>query len=168
MNSTPRLGSYNYRFGLIAAAIGIMFSLMLYFMDMMYHQSSAIQAINILIPTALSILAILTFKKDNHGLLSIKQSVKVSVGVFLVSGIIGLIYFAFFINIIEPDFISNTAKMQADKLLEMQPELDDDFIQSQQENTEKFFYISFPFILIINIIIGVVVGFVTGLFVKKN
>lgn len=168
METSPKLGTYNYRFGLIAAGIGIVFSLMLYFMDMIYNQSPIIQAINILIPSTLAVLAIQNFKKDNNGFLSIKQSIKIGVGVFLVAGIIGLVYFTLFINTIEPDFISNTAQMQADALREARPELEESMIQMQQENTEKFFYVGFPVILIFNLFIGLIIGLVTGLFTKKS
>ena len=168
METSLKLGTYNYRFGLIAAGIGIVFSLMIYFMDMLYNQSPVIQAINILIPSTLAILAIQTFKKDNDGLLSLKQSIKIGVGVFLVAGIIGLLYFAVFINTIEPDFITNTAQMQADALREARPEMEENMIQMQQDNTENFFYASFPIILIFNLLIGLVVGLVTGIFTKKS
>ena len=168
METSPKLGSYNYRFGAIAAGIGIVFSIMLFSMDMTYNQSPVIQTVQTLIPAAVAVIAILTFKKDNSGLLSLKQSIKLGVGVFLVAGIIGLIYFAIFINLLEPDFITNTAQLQADTLRESRPEIGEDMIQMQQENIEKFFYISFPFILIINVLIGLVVGLITGLFAKKN
>ena len=67
-------------------------------MEMIYNQSPVIQAINILIPSTLAVLAILNFKKDNNGFISLKQSIKMGVGVFLVAGIIGLVYFSIFIN----------------------------------------------------------------------
>lgn len=168
METTPKLGSYSYRFGAIAAGIGILFSLMLYFMDMTYDQSPIIQAVQTLIPAAIAVFAIISFKKDNGGLLALKQAIKLGVGVFLVAGIIGLLYFAIFINFLETDFISNTAALQADALREANPELDEDVIEMQQTNTEKFFYISFPFILIMNVIFGLVVGLITGLFTKKS
>lgn len=168
METSPKLGTYNYRFGLIAAGIGIVFSLMLYFMGMLYNQSPIIQAINIIIPSTLAILAIQNFKKDNEGLLSLKQSIKMGVGVFLVAGIIGLLFFTILINTIESDFITNTAQMQADALREARPEMDESMIQMQQENTEKFFYASFPIILVFNLLIGLVVGLVTGIFTKKS
>jgi uncharacterized membrane protein len=168
METSPKLGTYNYRFGAIAAGIGIVFSIMLFSMDMTYNQSSVIQVINILIPASLAIMAILTFKKDNAGLLSLKQAIKLGVGVFLVAGIIGLTYFTIFINFIEPDYIANTAALQADALREAQPTMDEDIIEMQQTNTEKFFYISYPFILIINVFIGLIVGLITGLFTKKS
>jgi hypothetical protein len=88
--------------------------------------------------------------------------------VFLVAAIIVLAYFTFFINFIETDFISNTAAMQADALREAQPTMDEDIIEMQQTNTEKYFYISYPVILIINVFIGLIVGLVTGLFTKKS
>ena len=168
METTPRIGAYNYRFGAIAAGIGIVFSLMLYFMDMTYDQSPVIKTIQTLIPVAVAVVAILTFKKDNVGLLALKQAIKIGVGVFLIAGIIGLIYLAIFINFLEPDFVSNTAQLQAEAMREAMPELDESIIQKQQENTEKFFFVSFPIILIVNVIIGLVVGLVTGLIAKKS
>ena len=73
-----------------------------------------------------------------------------------------------FINFIDPDFISNTAALQADALREAQPTLDEDIIEMQQTNTEKFFYISYPVILILNVFLGLIVGLLTGLFTKKS
>jgi len=168
METSPKLGSYNYRHGAMAGGIGIVFSVMLFFMDMTYDQSPVIKAINILIPASMAVMAILTFKKDNTGLLSLKQAIKLGVGVFLVAAIIGLAYFTVFINFVEPEFISNTAAMQADALREAQPTMDEDIIEMQQTNTEKYFYISYPVILIINLFIGFIVGLVTGLFTKNS
>ena len=168
METSPKLGTYNYRFGAIAGGIGIVFSIMLFFMDMTYDQSPVIQAINVLIPASLAVIAITTFKKDNTDLLSLKQAIKLGVGVFLVAGIIGLAYLTVFINFVETDFISNTAALQADALREAQPTMDEDIIEMQQTNIEKYFYISYPFILIMNVLIGLVVGLVTGLFTKKS
>ena len=168
METSPKLGTYNYRYGAMAGGIAIVFSIMLFFMDMTYDQSPVIQAINILIPASMAVMATLTFKKDNTGLLSLKQAIKLGVGVFLVAAIIGLAYFTVFINFIETDFISNTAAMQADALREAQPTMDEDIIEMQQTNTEKYFYMSYPVILIINVFIGLIVGLVTGLFTKKS
>jgi len=142
--------------------------MMLFFMDMTYDQSSVIQAIQTLIPVSVAVIAIITFKKDNNGLLALKQAIKLGVGVFLVAGIIGLAYLTLFINFIDPDFISNTAALQADALREAQPTLDEDIIEMQQTNTEKYFYISYPVILIINVFLGLIVGLLTGLFTKKS
>ena len=168
METSPKLGTYSYRYGAMAGGIAIVFSIMLFFMDMTYDQSPVIQAINILIPASMAVMATLTFKKDNTGLLSLKQAIKLGVGVFLVAAIIGLAYFTVFINLIETDFISNTAAMQADALREAQPTMDEDIIEMQQTNTEKYFYMSYPVILIINVFIGLIVGLVTGLFTKKS
>lgn len=100
METTPKLGAYNYRYGAMAGGIGIAFSLMLFFMDMTYDRSSIIQIINVLIPASMAVIAITTFKKDNAGLLSLKQAIKLGVGVFLVAGIIGLAYFTVLIGLV--------------------------------------------------------------------
>ncbi len=168
METSPKLGAFNYRYGAMAGGIGIVFSIILFFMDMTYDQSPVIQAINILIPASMAVMATLTFKKDNTGLLSLKQAIKLGVGVFFVAAIIGLTYFTVFINFVETDYISNTAAMQADALREAQPTMDEDIIEMQQTNTEKYFYMIYPVILIINVFIGLIVGLVTGLFTKKS
>ena len=168
METSPKLGAFNYRYGAMAGGIGIVFSIMLFFMDMTYDQSPVIQAINILIPASMAVMATLTFKKDNTGLLSLKQAIKLGVGVFFVAAIIGLTYFTVFIIFVETDYISNTAAMQADALREAQPTMDEDIIEMQQTNTEKYFYMIYPVILIINVFIGLIVGLVTGLFTKKS
>ena len=168
METSPKLGAFNYRYGAMAGGIGIVFSIILFFMDMTYDQSPVIQAINILIPASMAVMATLTFKKDNTGLLSLKQAIKLGVGVFFVAAIIGLTYFTVFINFVETDYISNTAAMQADALREAQPTMDEDIIEMQQTNTEKYFYTIYPVILIINVFIGLIVGLVTGLFTKKS
>ena len=168
METSPKLGAFNYRYGAMAGGIGIVFSIILFFMDMTYDQSPVIQAINILIPASMAVMATLTFKKDNTGLLSLKQAIKLGVGVFFVAAIIGLTYFTVFINFVETDYISNTAAMQADALREAQPTMDEDIIEMQQTNNEKYFYMIYPVILIINVFIGLIVGLVTGLFTKKS
>jgi len=169
MTTTPKLGAYNYRFGAIAAAIGIVFSLMLHFMDMTYEQSPIIQLISYLIPTVLVIMAILNFKKNNKGLLSIGQSIKLGVGVFFVSGIIGFLYFLIYSNTLEPDFTANFAQIQAEAVREANPDLDEDIIQMQQESIQKYFYIGyFIFFLIPSLLIGLLVGLFTGIFAKKS
>ena len=168
METSPKLGAFNYRYGAMAGGIGIVFSIILFFMDMTYDQSPVIQAINILIPASMAVMATLTFKKDNTGLLSLKQAIKLGVGVFFVAAIIGLTYFTVFINFVETDYISNTAAMQADALREAQPTMGEDIIEMQQTNTEKYFYMIYPVILIINVFIGLIVGLVTGLFTKKS
>ena len=168
METSPKLGAFNYRYGAMAGGIGIVFSIILFFMDMTYDQSPVIQAINILIPASMAVMATLTFKKDNTGLLSLKQAIKLGVGVFFVAAIIGLTYFTVFINFVETDYISNTAAMQADALREAQPTMDEDIIEMQQTNNEKYFYTIYPVILIINVFIGLIVGLVTGLFTKKS
>ena len=109
MGTSPKLGAYNYRYGAMAGGIGIAFSLMLFLMGMTYDQSSIIQTINVLIPASMAVIAITTFKKDNAGLLSLKQAIKAGVGVFLVAGIIGLAYFTVFINFVETDFTSTVS-----------------------------------------------------------
>ena len=168
METSPKLGAFNYRYGAMAGGIGIVFSIILFFMDMTYDQSPVIQAINILIPASMAVMATLTFKKVNTGLLSLKQAIKLGVGVFFVAAIIGLTYFTVFINFVETDYISNTAAMQADALREAQPTMDEDIIEMQQTNTEKYFYIIYAVNLIINVFIGLIVGLVTGLFTKKS
>ena len=169
METTPKIGAYNYRYGAIAAGIGIVFSLMLHFMDMTYSDSPIIQATYYAVPTAFAIIAIISFRKANNGFLRLNQSIKLGVGVFLVSGIIGFLYSLVYTNTLEPDFTANFAQIQAYAIREAQPEVDENIIQMQQESIQKYFHIGyFVFFLIPSLLVGLIVGLITGLFAKKS
>ncbi len=164
--SQPKTGKYSLNFGLILGLISVVFGIMLYTMDAHTSQDPANTVISIVIMVAVIIWGIISFRKANNGFLSLGEAAKLGAGIALVAGIIGVIYTMVMANVIDTDFalkIAEVQKVKAEADGVMTPEQ----IQQQYDGTINYFWISYPIILIFNIIAGLVVGVIGGLILKK-
>lgn len=166
-SNTPQIRNYAYKYGLIYGAITIVFSLMLHFMDLTYSGSNFPQIFGYVLLAVLIILAIIAFRKDNEGKLSVGQATKIGTATALISAIITVLYIIVFANVIEPDFAEKLGELTSEQLREKAPQLTEDQIAQQVAMQTKFFWVSYPFILIIYSLYGLVLGWITGLFTKK-
>jgi len=79
------------------------------------------------------------------------------------------LYLLLFSNVIEPDFVERLGKeVTAKQLIEKMPNLTQDQIQQQIDLQTKFFWVSYPFILIVFIIFGLVISWITGLIARRQ
>ncbi len=162
-----KIGKFSLNFGLITGFIGIVFALILFSMDLHYESGFAIQGVQIAILAAGIILGISQFKKANVGFLSLGQALKLGAGIALVAGILGLLYFFVFSNFIEPDFMDKMYEIGKQQAMEDSPKLTSEQIDQGIEMQKKFAWVTYPVILIFNIIIGLIVGLIGGLIMKK-
>ena len=169
MTSTPTVRSFAYKYGIIISIITIAFSLMIHFMDLTYSGSIVPQIVNYVVSATCIIIAIVSFRSANGGLLSLSQAVKIGTATALVSAIFTVVYFLLFTNVIEPDFVEKLGtEVTAKQIAERNPQLSSDEIQQAVDMQAQFFWVSYPFILIVYSLYGLVVGLVTGLFTKRN
>ncbi|MEX0275797.1 MAG: DUF4199 domain-containing protein [Flavobacteriaceae bacterium] len=166
--TTPKIGKFSLNYGLLLGVISVIFSLMLFFQEMHYERNFAIQAIGIVILFAVAAYAISQFKKANNGHLSLGQALKIGTGVAVVGGVISLIYFFLLSNVIEPDYMDKVNELSKVKAFEDNPNLTQEQWDQGMEMQEKFMWISYPVILIINAILGLISGLIIGLIMKKN
>lgn len=166
-SNTPQIRNYAYKYGLIYGAITIVFSLMLHFMDLTYSGSNFPQIFGYVLLAVLIIWAIVSFRKDNEGKLSVGQATKIGIATALISAIITVFYIIVFANVIEPDFAEKLGELTSEQLREKAPQLTEDQIAQQVAMQTKFFWVSYPFILIVYSLYGLVLGWITGLFTKK-
>ncbi len=140
---------------------------MLYSMDAHYSQDPATTIVSILLMVGIIAWAIFNFRKANNGYVTLGEAVKIGAGISLVAGIITVLYTILLANVIEPDF---PAKVMDLRLAEMEAkgQLTSDQIAQQKEMGIKFFWVGYPVILIINTLIGLVIGLLTGLILKKQ
>lgn len=168
ITNSPQIRSYAYKYGFIYGAITVVFSLMLHYMGQTYSGSSFPQIFSYALLAILIVLAILIFRRDNSGKLSLGQSIKMGTAVGLVGAIITVLYIVFFSSVIEPDFIEKFGELvTSEQLREKAPQLTEDQIAQQVNMQSQFFWVSYPFILIMFSLYGLVIGLVTGLFTKK-
>lgn len=164
----PKTGKIALMFGLLTGGVGIIFAIMLFTMEMQYERGVAVQGVQIAILAAGIILAVAQFKKTNSGYLNISQALKVGAGVALIAGILGLLWFFVFSNLIEPDFMDKSMELAKVKTFEDNPKMTEEQWKQGVEMQKKFAWITYPVILILNIIIGLIVGLVSGLVMKKQ
>lgn len=166
-SNTPQIRNYAYKYGLIYGAITIVFSLMLHIMDLTYSGSNFPQIFGYVLLAVLIIWAVVAFRKDNEGKLSVGQATKIGTATALISAIITVLYIIVFANVIEPDFAEKLGELTSEQLREKAPQLTEDQIAQQVAMQTKFFWVSYPFILIVYSLYGLVLGWITGLFTKK-
>lgn len=166
-SNTPQIRNYAYKYGLIYGAITIVFSLMLHIMDLTYSGSNFPQIFGYVLLAVLIIWAVVSFRKNNQGKLSVGQATKIGTATALISAIITVLYIIVFANVIEPDFAEKLGELTSEQLREKAPQLTEDQIAQQVAMQTKFFWVSYPFILIVYSLYGLVLGWITGLFTKK-
>jgi len=167
--NTPTIRYFAYKYGIIISIITIAFSLMIHFMDLTYSGSNLPQIVNYVVSAVCIIIAIVSFRSANGGLLSVRQAVKLGTAAALISGVVGVFYLLLFANVIEPDFVEKLgAEVTTKQIAEKYPQLNSEQIQQQVDMQAQFFWVSYPFILIFSCLYGLVIGWITGLFAKKN
>lgn len=167
--NTPTVKTFAYKFGIIISIISIAFSLLLHFMDLTYSGSSVPQILNYVVSAVCIIIAIVSFRSTNDNKLTIKQAVKLGTATALISGVIAVLYLLLFSNVIEPDFVERLGnEVTAKQMAERFPQMTADQIQQQVDMQTKFFWVSYPFILIFSCFYGLIIGLITGLFTKRS
>lgn len=166
-NKPVTIKSIAYKYGAIAGLISAAFSLMIWAMDMTYSESIVKDYFGMAVMLVCIVLAILNFKKNNDGLLSLGESNKLGAAIGLITGIISVLYIALFANIIEPDFVQKIGEVAENKLRESGT-FTEEQISQQIEMQSTFFWVTYPFILIFSIFFGFLFGLITGLFTKKK
>lgn len=165
----PKIGKYALKWGLIAGVISLVFNIMLMIQGMHYEQSTAGAVIGISILFAVTAFGINQFKKDSEGFLKLGQAIKLGVGIALVGGIIGLIWFALLSNdIIEAGYMEKATEIAKQKAFADRPQMTQEQWDQGMEMQKKFAWLAYPFILIFNIILGLVAGLVFGLIMKNE
>ena len=95
------------------------------------------------------------------------QALKIGAGIALISGIIAIIY-----NVVLVDFIDLNAKSEIMDA-RLMPALESGKITQEQfdvqkEQSLKYWWMGYPFILIFNVLIGLALGLISGLILKKS
>ncbi|WP_445382480.1 DUF4199 domain-containing protein [Robiginitalea sp. IMCC43444] len=169
-NQEPKTSKYALRYGIILGGISIVFGIMLYSLDMHYDQGWQIGLVNIVIMIAVIIMAIIAFRKDNGGLLSLGQALKVGVGTALIAGILGIIYQMVLMNVIEPDFMANMMEIRKGEMIAENPNMTQEQIDAASEMMQKFSGpgIVVAFSLIGSLFFGFIFSLIGGLILKRS
>lgn len=168
MDSTqPKTGKFSLNFGLLLGVVGVVFALMLFFIDAHTTQSPVVQVVNVVISVSVIFWGILNFKKANGGYLKFGEALKLGAGIAVVAGIIQVVYTIFMANVLDPEFASKMIDLRMAEAVE-QGTLTSDQIENAKEMGEKFFWFGYPIMLIVSVVFGLIIGLVGGLIFKKS
>ena len=161
---------YILNFGSLFGIISIVFSLMLFFLDMHYQNNPFQLVISLIIWTTLIIIAFIAFKKDSEGFINLSECFKMGLGISLLGGLIGFLYFLILINFLDPEVLEKGFKYQLEMMRMNNPELSQEMIDSFIETQRKFStpVYTFAFIMIFQLFVGFIISLIGGLIIKKS
>ena len=162
-----KTGKFALIFGAILGGAFLVFNLMLYFMDMHYSRDTAITVVVMSLMLGIIIWGILSFRKANNGFLKLSQALKIGAGIALIAALMTILYTVFLSNVLDPEFATKTAEIQREVNI-ADGFMSDEQIEQQYEGTINYFWMSYPFILILYIIFGLIFGLIGGLMLKKQ
>lgn len=164
----PKTGKFAWTYGLLLGLASIVFSLMLYFAELHYEQSWTVRIIGIILIVGAIILATAQFKRANGGFLSISEALKLGAGIGLVGGIIGMAFYWVLTNVIEPDFMDKAMAIAKVNAFADNPKLTEEQWAQGVEMQSKLAWLAYPIGIIIQVVMGLIIGLFTGLVMKKQ
>lgn len=163
-----KTGKYSLNYGALLGGIGVVFSVMLYTMDMIYEKNPVQSIISIAAALIIIFIAVKNFKKENEGFLSIKEALKIGTGVGVIAALISIVYILILANVIEPEFWDKTFEAGRQTIIDSNPQLSDEQVDQAIEMQKSMKWISYPSIIIMNTLFGLILGLLSGIILKKN
>lgn len=167
---TPSIKSHIFQYGILLGIISVVFSLMIFFLDMHYSQESSLLYVSFIISIGVIVLAQYNFRKENQGFISFGEAFKLGLGVALLSGIIGVIYQFLLVTVIDPETITKMMEINRNNIIDQSPEISqeqlDQIIDMQKKFTTPKMMVVFG--LAFSLIFGSIISLITGLILKRN
>ena len=164
--TSPKQIMLNY--GLMLGLATVVISVANYAFGNAYEPHWSINILSIGLMIAFMVLGIKKVKESNEGLLSLGEGLKTGMGIALISGIVGIIYFLLFVNFIDPDFFTTIATTQEQKWLDAN--MTDEQIEGAKAMMAKMSGpgITSSFMIVFTLFIGFIISLIAGLAMKQS
>ena len=158
------------QYGLIYGGLAVVFSIMLFIMDMHYQGGSLQNWTGFIIMIGSITFAQIAYRKLNDGYLNLSEAIKVGLGVTLIGILIAVVYGWFQAIVLDPNQIEKATEFALNQAIDQNPEMTDEMIAMSKEWIEwgSSPGISTAFALGFGLLFGSIVSLITGLFVKKS
>ncbi len=158
-----------YQYGFLTGVVAITWGIIQFIMGTHYENDVVSQIVGSIIFITGIVLGQLAFRKENGGLVSFSECLKVGVGISLVQAILGLLYYFLLTNFIEPDFNIKALQISYAQMVESNPEFTSQMNeQTFIENSEPFMWIAYPAILLFSLFFGLLFSLCSGILIKKS
>ena len=168
--SRVSIRQYILNYGSLLGIVSIIFSLMLFFLDMHYKNDSTAGIVSLIIMVGVLLYSFISFKNQNQGFISLSECLKTGLGVSLVSALMGIIYTQILVNFLDPDTMQKALDLTIDTLRAENPEIPQEALDTTRSIQEKM---SSPLIfsavqIIFALFFGFIISLIGGLIVKKS
>ncbi len=157
-------------YGLLLAAGTIAVSVVVYILDMHMEQHWWQSVLNFGIMVVAIVLGLKAFRTENGGFMSFVESLKTGLAISVIAGIVGAIFTYLFVTVIEPDFVAKIMEVTQDNMLEQNPNMTQEQVDSAMAITEKFMSpgVMVLFSIIGTLFFGFIISLISGLILKKD
>lgn len=169
-NSKASSKSIILNYGLLLGILSVVLGVILYVTNAYLDANWVYGTISFLIIVAVVVLGINAFKKQNHNFLSLKEAIKIGLGITLIAGIISVIWQLILMNILEPNYMDQLADMQREQMINNFPNMTDSQINDAMAMNAKFSSAWFvaAIALIGSLFQGLIIGLIAGLIMKNK
>jgi ABC-type spermidine/putrescine transport system permease subunit II len=170
MEEKPRSAMSNgLYYGMIMGGVLIVFSLILFLLDL--HMNRSVGSLGYLILAAGMIWGTLDYrKKYTNGFLTYGKAFSSCFWIGLFAGIIGTIYFLIFMTYIHPGYINEAMELARVQMEESRSDLSEEQMEQAMEMSAKFMSPLFMTVmaLVMYTIVSAVIGLIAAIFLKKE
>jgi hypothetical protein len=165
-NSKSTILNYGVLLGILSVVLGVV----MYVTNAYLDPNWVYGTIGFLIIVVVVVLGIKAFKKQNHNFLSLKEALKIALGITLIAGIISVIWQLILMNVLEPDYMNQVADIQRDQMTNRFPNMSESQVNDAMAMNAKFtsVWIIAAMALIGNLFLGLIIGLITGLIMKNK
>ncbi len=164
----PSIKPIAYTYGIYLSLLTIAGIIILYVLN--EEQNWIISLISFLITIVVYYYGISKYKKENANLLSIKDALKVGMGMAVISGVIAAIYAVIHYGIIAPEFIDGIREKAMDDMMSQNPNMEGEALEMGTKMinmfTSKFFMATM--FLISSLFFGFIISLITGAIMKND
>ena len=169
METPLQTRSFILTYGGILGALSVVFSFMLYTMDMHYQGGTMVTIVSVVLSVALYAVGMFQYRNANSGLMTFWQGVKIGVGIALISGVIVVLFNLILTRVIDPETMSKAMNFQREQLIE-NTELTLEQIDAQLAAMQKFQTpaIQAAFGLLFSVIFGFLLSLLPAAILRKS
>ncbi|MHC1708001.1 MAG: DUF4199 domain-containing protein [Bacteroidales bacterium] len=167
--NTPSAFKSALKYGLILAVVSILYSLLLYSFSLMNNR--ALSLVNVLILIGIIIWGIKDYRDNKAGgFVSFGKAFTIGIYIGLIAAVISTLYTFVFFKYFDPDMIATMMTDAEEKMLESNPNLDEDQIETAMAWTKKFMSPLWMALsgLVMTMIMTVIVSLIVSAVMKKE
>ena len=162
-------GKFATNYGLVLGAVMMAITIVTYITGMAIEGVQWPNFIYYILFPVVIIYAISTYKKQNGGMLTLSEALKIGVAIAIISALVNVVYGLIFHYIIDPEFSKQMIEVMGEKMLE-NPKITPEMVEKQMEVMEKFqnpllgsaVWVAF------SAIFGLIYSLIGGLVMKKE